>query len=120
MVDGLRPFCRSVLVRSGFRRRLSRYEGIGVHAVGVDLGGDSRDEAAMAADMERFVRLAEASRLRSYAHSVTSARLAVQARAAGFIYLSGARVSPVTARSEARRAGKEHVRTCRSRGSRIP
>src|SRR3546814_72369 len=131
MADGLRPFCRSLLIGSDLHGSdLGRYAGIGVHAVGIDLAKDTRGEMKVAVDLNRFVRLAEASKLHSYAHGVTTTSLAVQARAAGFTYLSGDRISPVVTmpkymiklswedfRSEEHRVGKECVSTCRSRWS---
>jgi len=92
----LKPFSRSVMARfSSGHRDFAGFKHVGLHAVGIDLYGDRREESKIIQSLEGFVENASKLGLHTYAHGVRSISLTTAAICAGIDYVDGYAISDV-------------------------
>lgn len=94
MVNYLRPISRVLFVRTDLANpSLQGFAGIGVQAVGFDIGNDNRPEAAVIADINSFAERAAKQQVPIYCQGVRSTSLAIAAAGAGYRFISGNRIA---------------------------
>ncbi len=96
LIQALKPFARSIMARfDTMHRDFGGYRNIGLHAVGVDLYNDRRDEQKIIKDMEGFAESAGKFNLHTYVHGVRSISLTTAAICAGIDYVDGYAITDV-------------------------
>ena len=96
-VTALRPYCGAILVETGLDpAEVSRFAGIGIHAVGADLRTVSPSEQRLFGDLSRFAAEADKHRLWTFLTGITKSSQVIGATAAGIRYLSGRRIGPAS------------------------
>lgn len=90
MVSTLRPYGRAIFLRS--RLGTTDFDipaAVGVHSIGIDLGGVTESETQIAAQLEKFAENAHRAGLRCHVHGLTTSSMCLAAVSSGFHYLSG-------------------------------
>lgn len=93
----MRAVCRSVLGRVDLHRSdFQQWSRARVYALGVDMSRYPEKETKLLPAMEQFVNSVDAVGRPAYIHGIQSRSVAIAAIAAGFDYISGPAIAPLT------------------------